>query len=294
MLEDGKWIGPIMDQHMHLDMSNRYLDAASEFSAAGGTAIMLVHKPAFSASLPRDLAGYKEAYSETVKMAEEVRSKLGLVVGVALGPHPVSWEKQTHELGMGESTELHLEAVGLALDMIQSGDANCLGEVGRPHYPVAEDTWEAANELLGEVLSMASSSGAPVQLHVEDNGERTCRELSEICQSSGLPLDRAVRHYAPADVSPGFTHGLSATVSVSKGSVEGLANTARSSISPWGMETDFLDDPRRPGAVLGPKTVPRRTRELCSRLLSDGWADEEVESLMEDVHVNWPKSLYGI
>ena len=28
------------------------------------------------------------------------------------------------------------------------------------------------------------------------------------------------------------------------------------------METDYIDDPRRPGAVLGPKTVPKRTLEL--------------------------------
>ena len=61
-----------------------------------------------------------------------------------------------------------------------------------------------------------------------------------------------------------------------------------------GMETDFLDDPKRPGAVLGPKTVPKRTTELCSKLLSDGWANSAVESLLENVHVNWPRSLYGI
>ena len=40
MLEDGKWIGPILDQHMHLDRSNRFLDAVSEFVRAGGTGIM--------------------------------------------------------------------------------------------------------------------------------------------------------------------------------------------------------------------------------------------------------------
>jgi len=37
------------------------------------------------------------------------------------------------------------------------------------------------------------------------------------------------------------------------------------------METDYLDDKTRPGAVLGPKTVPRRTLEL----LKQGLIDEE-------------------
>jgi TatD-related deoxyribonuclease len=35
------------------------------------------------------------------------------------------------------------------------------------------------------------------------------------------------------------------------------------------METDYLDDKSRPGAVLGPKTVPRRTRELINQGLLD-------------------------
>ncbi len=294
MLEDGNWTGPILDQHMHLDRSNRYLDAVTEFTRAGGTGIMLVHKPSFSGSLPNDVDGFRTAYDETISMAKEVRETHQIDVGVVLGPHPVSWEKQIDSLGIKRSSELHLEAVELALEYFEEGEAHCLGEVGRPHYHVDTDVWEAANEMLGEVLSMASSAGASVQLHVEDNGEQTCRELREICLSSGLSLERAIRHYAPADIRSEFTHGLSATVSMGRGSVEKLTSTARNSRGPWGMETDFLDDPRRPGAVLGPKTIPKRTRELCSSLLSVGWDEEDVESLMTDVHVNWPHSLYGI
>ena len=54
MLKDGRWIGPILDQHMHLDRSNRFLDAVEEFVRVGGTAINLVHKPNFE-NLPIDL-----------------------------------------------------------------------------------------------------------------------------------------------------------------------------------------------------------------------------------------------
>ena len=102
---------------------------------------MLVHKPEFSKSLPTDHQGYEKAYSETLSMAEEIRRNFDLEVGVALGPHPVSWEKQIAVLGLKKSTELHLEAISLALEHIDSGTANCLGEVGRPHYKVDEETW---------------------------------------------------------------------------------------------------------------------------------------------------------
>ncbi len=75
--------------------------------------------------------------------------------------------------------------------------------------------------------------------------------------------------------------------------VKELAETARSAASPWGMETDFLDDPRRPGAVLGPKTVPKRTQQLCSALLSADWSDDEVSDLMMSIHSEWPADLYS-
>ena len=294
MLEKGKWVGPIIDQHMHLDRTNLFLDAVADFSSSGGTGIMLVHKPSFSHSLPVDLEGYREAYSNTISMADEVRTEFGLGVGVVLGPHPVAWEKQIPELGIEASSELHLEAVSLALEYIDSGHAHCLGEVGRPHYPVEEEIWERANDLLLEILSMASSSRTSVQLHVEENDEKTYSELSQLCIASGISSERAIRHFAPPNVSVDFTHGLSATVNVGKGSIETIVETAREAASPWGMETDFLDDNRRPGAVLGPKTVPKRTQELCSSLLSEGWSENEVESLLTKVHSEWPESLYGL
>jgi TatD-related deoxyribonuclease len=31
------------------------------------------------------------------------------------------------------------------------------------------------------------------------------------------------------------------------------------------METDYIDDPKRPGAVLGPKTIPKITKTLIER-----------------------------
>ena len=293
MLEKGKWVGPIIDQHMHLDRTNLFLDAVADFSSSGGTGIMLVHKPSFSHSLPTNLEGYREAYSDTISMADDVRREFGLEVGVVLGPHPVAWEKQIPDLGIEESTELHLEAVSLALDYIDAGNAHCLGEVGRPHYPVEEEIWTRANDLLLEILTMASLSKTSVQLHVEENHKKTYNDLRDLCNLSGIPSERAIRHFAPPNVSADFTNGLSATVNVGKGSIETIVQTARDASSPWGMETDFLDDNRRPGAVLGPKTVPRRTQELCSSLLSEGWSENEVETLLEKVHYDWPKSLYG-
>ena len=210
---DGRWTGPVVDQHIHLDRSNRYLSAIEEFVRVGGTGIMLVHKPGFSGALPVDKEGYRRAYSETILMAEEVRKKFAITVGVVLGPHPVAWERQISELGIDRASELHLESVDLALELIEQGKAHCLGEVGRPHYEVSEEIWTQANQNLSHIMAEAAISKVPIQLHVEDAGEQTYSEISQLAIQSGLPLSQTVRHYAPADVSANFTHGLACTVS---------------------------------------------------------------------------------
>ena len=77
------WQGPILDNHFHLNRNGRYLDAAHDFKRAGGTNIVLIHCPDF-ASPPTTKEGHRDAYQNTIAMAESVRSELGLHVRVVL------------------------------------------------------------------------------------------------------------------------------------------------------------------------------------------------------------------
>ena len=291
-ISGGRWNGPIWDTHLHLDLEARGLSAAQDFSNAGGTHICLVHKPSFPSRLPQSIEQVDQAYRKTLDMAAMVRERIEIDVRVILGPHPVVWEKQIHTLGMERSSQLHLDSVELALNYCAEGKAVALGEVGRPHYQVTEEIWSAANTQLETVMRMASQAGFPIQLHVEDNGAETNAELAEICDRSGLSRKNAVHHYASADVSQSFTHGLSSSVSMGKGSIFDLMNTFDKCASTWTMETDYLDDPNRPGAVLGPKTVPKRTQQLVEDLLKLRGRDE-VEDVLMHVHSIWPGQLYG-
>jgi TatD-related deoxyribonuclease len=226
-------------------------------------------------------------------MAREIREKFGIKVSVILGPHPVSWEKQIHTIGLQESTSLHLEAVKLAINYISTGEAVCLGEVGRPHYPVSLEIWTAANNLLLEIMKLAAEAKISIQLHVEDDGEKTYSDLAKLCDKASLPRYLAIRHYAPANISTDFTHGLSVTVSVGKDSISKIVESLPNCNSYWGMETDFLDDKNRPGAVLGPKTIPKRTNQLIVKLSESGYSEDKIYEIVENIHSNWPKILYS-
>ena len=288
------WTGPIVDQHIHLDRENRYLGAIEDFVISGGSGIMLVHKPDFHSRLPLTTEEYKKEYENTIRMGKEIRSKFKIDVGIVLGPHPVVWEKQSKSIGLAKSSELHLEAIKLALDYIENDHAHCLGEVGRPHYSVSTDIWDQANEILLETFSLAKSAGTSVQLHVEENGEKTCEELSKLCSLANFPKEMAIRHFSPPNISQNFNHGLSSTINMGKNSILGICETIQHSKSMWGMETDFLDDDMRPGAVLGPKTIPKRTQEFYSELVTRDFDEDKINEILLNVHCNWPNQLYGL
>ena len=287
-LVNGRWEGPVLDNHFHLDRGNRFTDAALDFQRAGGTHLVLVHKP--GATPPVDIAGYRAAYSDTLDMAETVRRDLGLHVRVVLGPHPAVWAHQIADLDVERASELHLEAVELAITHCEEGDAVGVGEVGRPHWEVDEVTWSAANDLFLEVLSMCSKAGVPVQLHLEGDGEPTYSDVAQMCDAAGMFRNDAIHHHAQADVSAAFTHGMIPSVLVGKGCVQTIVDTIASNQTGFLMETDYMDDPRRPGAVLGPKTVPKRTQALATALIEAG---EDAEEVLHRTHQDLPESLYA-
>ena len=69
-------------------------------------------------------------------------------------------------------------------------------------------------------------------------------------------------------------------------SKDSICRALRSS-APFFMETDYIDDASRPGAVLGPKTVPKRTRTLSEA----GIMGDEA---CHQAHIGLPWRVYGI
>jgi TatD-related deoxyribonuclease len=106
-----------------------------------------------------------------------------------------------------------------------------------------------------------------------------------MADKAGLARERLVRHYAPPDVSEKSTCGLIPSVLAGSGSIETIIETYSDSKHGFMLETDYMDDLKRPGAVLGPKTVPKRTRQLLEAGL-----DEEALSIC---HIDLPERIYG-
>lgn len=245
------------------------MDAAREFRRAGGSALMLVTRP--PGPVPcRCAADFGRAFEATAEMGRRVREAAGLRVLVAVGPHPAELPRLAAEMGLERGREVMLGALELARALISEGRAHAIGEVGRPHFSVEPAVWEVSNEVMGAAMGAARELGCAVILHTESAPPAVFAELAAIARRAGLGLDRVVKHFSPPIVDTGLNHGLFPSVLAGRGALEkALAQGTR-----FMLETDYLDDPARPGAVLGPATVPRRTLELFRRgLLTEeqGW-----------------------
>ena len=290
MQEKAKWTGPILDNHFHLNRNGRFLEAARDFKHAGGTDLVLVHCPDFSAP-PTTKKGHTETYADTVKMAEEVRRELGLGVRVVLGPHPAAfahqfsaWIEESGEQGAERAMENYRNSIDAALAFVHEGKAHAIGEVGRPHWEVEQRIWDLSNTLLLETMHLAHQEGIALQLHVEGELESTYNDMVSMAKKAGLAKKKLIRHYAPPNVAQKMTRGITPSVLIGKGAIEELMSTVESCTNGFLLETDYMDDLRRPGAVLGPKTVPKRTHQLLEAGLDEDFLWKAHQELAEDLY----------
>jgi TatD-related deoxyribonuclease len=248
---------PILDNHMHLDRRGRFLDAVHDFVNSGGTHIVLVSKPSWTIGVNIVQAeDYKKVFDETLTIAKAVRER-GVGVFVVLGVHPAEISKLIEHRPLEEVVDLMKGGLDCAGKYVEKQLAVGL-KSGRPHYPVSKEIWDASNHIIEHAMTLSRELDCAVQLHTEDTTIEMLHELRYIVKKTGMSPQRVVKHYAPPMIKEFENTGLFPGIISSKHAVEEALQTSARFV----METDYIDDPKRPGAVLGPKTVPKKTKKL--------------------------------
>ena len=273
---------PVFDNHFHLDPRGLYLDAAKMFAKAGGTHLMLTHLPYDDLPLASG-DDYAAAYERTLNTADLVRRETKTTVFVAVGPYPVDLLRLDEKLGLAGAITAMKRGMDLAAKLVRDGKVTAIGEIGRPHFPVASDLWRASNEILRHGMAVAKDAGCAVILHTEDPTPDIFEEFGGMADAVGLPRQKVVKHHSPPLVLPEETHGIVPSVTAREDYVREALRKGGAFL----METDYIDDPRRPGAVLGPATVPRKT----AKLLNAGVMTAEDA---DRIHRQLPERTYGI
>jgi TatD-related deoxyribonuclease len=267
--------GPILDDHLHLDAENEGIDAVRAFSRAGGTHLLVVNQPSWKLGVDAESREeFRPVFEETIDLAARASEVLAGEAWPVLGVHPGLISRLV-ERGFEPraARDLMCEGLDVAAEYAREDQAVAL-KSGRPHYEVDDAVRRASNAVIRHALDLAAEAGVALQLHTEATEDLT--EVGEWAREAGLPPKRVVKHYAS-----GRCGGVTPSVI---GHEEELVTAARAD-APFLMETDFLDDPERPGAVLGPKTVPRRV---------DWLLEEGHEAAVRRAHVETPRAVYGI
>ena len=269
------------DNHMHLRRDGRFFDAIKEFKKAGGTHFVLCQYP--MTSLVVQEKNYRLCYLETLKIADEIRSSIDIGVFVTVGPYPVDFLKLSEKFGRRLAIDIMKKGMDEASSLCREGKCIAIGEIGRPHFPVEEQVIFDSNEILLYGMQKAKDADVPVVLHTESTTPENCREFVEMGKKAGLSADKIVKHYSPPLILKNENHGIMPSVLASEKNII----TAIKKGTRFMLETDYIDDPKRPGAVLSPKTVPKKTLLLMGK----GLLTEDQAYI---IHKENPEKTYRI
>ena len=273
---------PILDNHVHLEPTRgRNVEAVLDFQRKGGTHLIISHLPYHEVRI-ESAEDYRRSFDITISLKDRVNKDTGVRAHATVGPYPVELIGLQKRHGLAHAKEIMIDAMGIAAEYVADGRALAIGEVGRPHFDVPPEVMDASNDILAHGMMLARKVGCAIVLHTESTSPEGMKELGEMADRVGLPRERVVKHYCPPMVLPEENHGLMPSVLAGREAVV----VALSKGTRFMMETDFLDDPRRPGAVLAITTVPKRTLGMIEK----GLMSEEQAHV---IHSDNPRRTYG-
>ena len=244
---------PIVDHHCHLSPTGEGVAAARRFRAAGGTHLFLATQN-YGPGPAVTLEDYRRQFDTTERLGRQVEAEAGVRVYLVVAPYPIDLIGASAAIGPEAAFAAHAEALELAGAWVKERRAVALGEVGRAHFPVAAPAQELLERALQKAFEVARDVGCPIVFHSADLEPSDFLALAAFARAAGVPAGRVVKHFARKR----WTSEEYAGIVPSYLARRELVREVRPDPGPWFLETDFLDDPTRPGAVLDLATVPRR------------------------------------
>ena len=270
---------PIYDNHVHLNPEGRNVEALRVFEAAGGTGLTLVTLPYREVPISSG-EDFLRSFRITLSLAERGRDATGLRINVAVGPYPVLIIPLAENYGLERAERIMAEGMEAAARLVSDGMADAIGEVGRPHFPVAQEISEASDRVLMKGMELAQDIGCPVIIHSESESN-TYGDLRRMADSAGLDPGRVIKHSSRPLVTESETLGIMPSIPASRIATR----EARAKGNRFMLETDYIDDPGNPSAVMSINTVPKRIKAMTA---SGEMSDEDVHRICGEI----PQRLY--
>lgn len=243
--------------------------------------MIIPNKPSWTAGVTSSI---QDAMELVLKYVQEINTSTEVKAFPMVGAHPAELSRLlNHRIPLKKGEAIMKEALENAQRIVMEGKAIGIGEIGRPHYHVSPEEMETHNKLIIYAMELAVEADCAIQLHTESSGEEQFSEFVNMAQEAGMPKHRVVKHFSGPMILKEENHGLTPSLIATRKVLEEGIKKGNNFL----METDYLDMKSRPGAVLGPKTVPRRTREFFQKGI---FTEDDVYQ----IHVKNVEKVYGI
>ena len=269
---------PIADSHSHSNPS-RGLGAdliASKFREENGWFMALLSLSPWSYGIDFEgLESYRRVVDLHVRECRRAASR-GIRVSCFSGFHPADIDKliDKYRLRPEKVLEIARGVIRMLGRYCREGLIDGIGEVGRQHYKTRPERVSLAEIIMVESVESARDEGCLVQLHLEQSGETTVYTVDYLLNIKGVGGYRGVIfHHATTNVAlSAWKRGYAPTI---PGIPQPLKH-AYSTLDPFFLvESDFIDDPKRPGVVMYPWLI----RESISRVIREASGSDLEERI---------------
>lgn len=264
----------IFDNHAHLQLSGKNVEAARVFEKEGGTHLNVCTVPVSEFNI----LNYEKTFNETIKIVRDINSKTGVKAYATVGPYPIDFlDAVNRGMSSEKAWSIMKEGVDIAVKLVEQQKAIAIGEVGRPHFPVSQEIWQQYDSHILYIFERAKDIDCAVVMHTEYT-DQTMKDIAEIADRAGLKREKIVKHYAPPIIKEDENYGIFPSVIASRKNVRAafLKGTR------FFLETDYVDDLKKPNFVLAIDTVPKRVKSAINEGLID--MEQLTDATMKNIH----------
>ncbi|ADV64496.1 TatD family hydrolase [Desulfurococcus mucosus] len=259
------------DAHLHTNpVKGMGASRVSErFKREGGWFMALVALPPYHYGIEEvGVDSYRRVLEILNREAQVARSH-GLRVARLMGLHPAEIDEYYRRGVKGRKLyELASSVLDLIRSALKAGLLDGIGEVGRQHYATSVERIVLSEMVMMNALEISREYDVVIHLHLEQGGWVTAFSVERLRRLLVPGHGKIVLHHSSSEtVLAAEELGLAYTIPV-KGFDEKLAS--RRPVNAM-VESDFIDDPERPGAAAYPWEIPRVLKGQLER----GVIDEE-------------------
>jgi TatD-related deoxyribonuclease len=261
------------DSHLHTNpLKGLGAKAISErFIRSGGWFMAIVSLPPTSLGLDPNLDGFTRSLELAISECKAAR-EVGLRVSCLGGYHPAMVDKMIDRLGMKpeEAYNISVKAIDQALKYLREGLLDGIAEIGRPHYQVKPHYVVLTEMILDYALEGIRDLDGVAHLHLEDGGWVTAKDIENRVKRLRIRREKVAMHHSkPGLVEHALSMGLPTTIPALYPVIQAIGGKLVKGL--YMFESDYIDDPSRPGKVIYPWEIIENT----DRAIKEGLISEE-------------------